>query len=65
MAGRDFYLAYSPERIDPGNEQFGAWNTPKVVGGHTPASTERAVSFYSRFVDTVVRNRGTREAETA
>jgi nucleotide sugar dehydrogenase len=65
VAGDDFYLAYSPERIDPGNEQFGARNTPKVVGGHTPDSTDRAVAFYSRFVDTVVRTRGTREAETA
>jgi UDP-N-acetyl-D-glucosamine dehydrogenase len=64
-AGDDFHLAYSPERIDPGNEQFGARNTPKVVGGHTPDSTERAAEFYSRFVDTVVRTRGTREAETA
>jgi UDP-N-acetyl-D-glucosamine dehydrogenase len=65
VAGRDFHLAYSPERIDPGNEQFGPRNTPKVVGGHTPACTERAAAFYSRFVDTVVRTRGTREAETA
>jgi nucleotide sugar dehydrogenase len=65
VAGRDFHLAYSPERIDPGNEQFGARNTPKVVGGHTPDCTERAAAFYGRFVDTVVRTRGTREAETA
>src|SRR5215467_2745944 len=64
-AGLDFHLAFSPERIDPGNKQFGAHNTPKVVGGHTPACTERAAAFYGRFVETVVRTKGTREAETA
>jgi nucleotide sugar dehydrogenase len=64
-AGRDFHLAFSPERIDPGNRQFGTANTPKVVGGYTPACTERAEAFYGAFVETVVRTRGTREAETA
>jgi UDP-N-acetyl-D-glucosamine dehydrogenase len=65
VAGQDFHLAFSPERIDPGNEQFGPRNTPKVIGGHTAACTERAADFYGRLVDTVVRTRGTREAETA
>ncbi|MCO8271930.1 nucleotide sugar dehydrogenase [Actinoplanes sp. TRM 88003] len=65
VAGFDFHLAFSPERIDPGNERFGPRNTPKVVGGYTPACTERAAGFYGRFVETVVRTRGTREAETA
>jgi len=65
IAGRDFNLAFSPERIDPGNSQYGLKNTPKVVGGFTPACTERAANFYSLFVDTVVRTRGTREAELA
>jgi nucleotide sugar dehydrogenase len=65
LVGQDFHLAYSPERIDPGNERFGARNTPKVVGGQTPACADRAVAFYSRFIDTVIRTRGTREAETA
>jgi UDP-N-acetyl-D-glucosamine dehydrogenase len=65
VAGRDFHLAFSPERIDPGNEQFGPRNTPKVVGGYTPACTERVARFYGRFIDTVVPTRGTREAETA
>lgn len=64
-AGADFHLAFSPERIDPGNHQFDAANTPKVVGGFTPACTDRAAGFYGRFVSTVVRTRGTREAETA
>ena len=65
VAGTDFHLAFSPERIDPGNERFGAKNTPKVVGGHTPACTQAAAAFYGTFVDTVVRAKGTREAETA
>jgi UDP-N-acetyl-D-glucosamine dehydrogenase len=65
VAGRDFHLAFSPERIDPGNEQFGPRNTPKVVGGYTAGCTERVAQFYGRFIDTVVRTRGTREAETA
>jgi nucleotide sugar dehydrogenase len=64
-AGIDFHLAFSPERIDPGNRDFGPHNTPKVVGGYTPACTERAAAFYGRFVNTVVRTKGTREAETA
>jgi UDP-N-acetyl-D-glucosamine dehydrogenase len=65
VAGADFHLAFSPERIDPGNERFGAHNTPKVVGGFTADCTDRAAAFYGRFVETVVRTRGTREAETA
>ncbi|GAA2544821.1 nucleotide sugar dehydrogenase [Winogradskya consettensis] len=64
-AGVDFHLAFSPERIDPGNETWGAHNTPKVVGGTTPACTDRVAEFYGRFVETVVRTRGTREAETS
>ena len=64
-AGEDFHLAFSPERIDPGNEKFGAKNTPKVVGGHNEASGDAAAAFYGQFVDTVVRTKGTREAETA
>jgi nucleotide sugar dehydrogenase len=65
VAGRDFHLAFSPERIDPGNAQYGMRNTPKVVGGHTEACTDAAAAFYGGFVDTVVRARGTREAEMA
>lgn len=64
-AGLDFHLAFSPERIDPGNETFGVHNTPKVIGGHTPACSQRAAEFYRRFVKTVVTTKGTREAETA
>ena len=64
-AGTDFHLAFSPERVDPGNAAYGIRNTPKVVGGHTPACTVAARDFYGLFVDTVVPTRGTREAETA
>ncbi|KQV77715.1 UDP-N-acetyl-D-glucosamine dehydrogenase [Nocardioides sp. Root122] len=63
--GVDFYLAFSPERVDPGNEQFTITNTPKVVGGLTPACSGKAEEFYSRFIDTVVVAKGAREAETA
>jgi len=65
VAGRDFSLAYSPERIDPGNPTWTLRNTPKVVGGLTEACTERAVSFYGRVVETVVPTSGMREAELA
>jgi nucleotide sugar dehydrogenase len=65
VAGRDFSLAFSPERVDPGNPVYGIVNTPKVVGGHTAACTDAAATFYGKVVDTVVRTRGTREAETA
>jgi len=64
-AGVDFALAYSPERIDPGNPVYGLRNTPKVVGGLTAKCTERAVSFYGELVDTVVPTVGMREAELA
>jgi UDP-N-acetyl-D-glucosamine dehydrogenase len=50
QAGRDFLLAFSPERIDPGNKQFGAHNTPKVVGGLDAAATEAAVALFSLLV---------------
>ncbi len=64
-AGIDFNLAYSPERIDPGNPEWGLRNTPKIVGGLTPSCTERAVEFYAQIVDTVVPTVGLREAEFA
>ncbi|WP_380165952.1 nucleotide sugar dehydrogenase [Jannaschia sp. R86511] len=63
--GEELMLAFSPERIDPGNPTYGMKNTPKVVGGTDEASRDAAVAFYSAFVDTVVPARGTREAETA
>lgn len=65
VAGEDFFVAYSPERVDPGRTDYQIKNTPKLVGGINDASTEHAVSFYSGFVDTVVPVRGTKEAETS
>ncbi|MFF7812133.1 nucleotide sugar dehydrogenase [Streptomyces sp. NPDC007945] len=67
-AGRDFHLAYSPSRLDPGRvdpgTRPGPAAVPKVIGGLTPACTESAAAFYGRFTDKVVRARGPREAET-
>lgn len=65
VAGRDFNLAFSPERIDPGNPEFGFHNIPKIVGGHTASCGERAAMFYGKLVQEVVLVRGTREAEMA
>ena len=62
---KDFYLAFSPERIDPGNKNYGITNTPKIVGGSSVESTKRALDFYTQFIQTVVETVGTREAETA
>jgi len=53
VAGQDFHLAFSPERVDPGREDWTTQNTPKIVGGLTPACTERAVELYSRALKTV------------
>ena len=63
--GEDFHLAFSPERIDPGNPSFGLENTPKVVGGVTADCTKAARALYERFVTRVVEAKGTREAEMA
>jgi UDP-N-acetyl-D-glucosamine dehydrogenase len=51
---QDFFIAFSPERVDPGNVRFQTKNTPKVLGGHSPASLEHAVALYSKFIDKVV-----------
>ena len=53
-AGKDFFLAFSPERVDPGNPVYGVRNTPKVIGGITPACTEMAALLYGAAVDRVV-----------
>jgi UDP-N-acetyl-D-glucosamine dehydrogenase len=52
--GKDVFLAFSPERVDPGNPTYHTKNTPKVVGGITPACNEIATAFYSSTIDTVV-----------
>ncbi len=61
--GRDFFLAFSPERVDPGNRTFKTKNTPKVVGGTTPACLEVAKALYETTIDTVVPVSSTRAAE--
>jgi nucleotide sugar dehydrogenase len=65
MAGIDFHLAFSPERIDPGNKTWTFENTPKVVGGLTSECTDRAAAFYEVITGGVVRTRGLKEAEMA
>lgn len=65
VAGSDFALAFSPERIDPGNQEFTFENTPKVVGGLTPSCRDAASDFYSPLVTEVVMVKGLREAEMA
>lgn len=64
-AAENIHIAFSPERVDPGNGRFGIQNTAKVVGGLTPEATDRAVALYGQFVDTVVPAKGAREAEMA
>jgi UDP-N-acetyl-D-glucosamine dehydrogenase len=63
VAGRDFFLAFSPERVDPGNAKWHTRNVPKVVGGLTPACTSLAKALYSASVDTVVEVSSPRVAE--
>ncbi|HWI16139.1 MAG TPA: nucleotide sugar dehydrogenase [Vicinamibacterales bacterium] len=53
-AGVDFHLAFSPERVDPGNPRFNTKNTPKIVGGLTPRCAELACALYSAAIDTVI-----------
>jgi len=52
--GKDFFLCFSPERVDPGNPVYQIKNTPKVIGGITPACTKVGTELYSRVIDTVV-----------
>jgi UDP-N-acetyl-D-glucosamine dehydrogenase len=65
VAGRDFLLAYSPERIDPGNPKYSLANTPRIVGGLTDESTRCAAAFYASVVDEVVTVSSCRAAELA
>lgn len=65
VAGQDILIAFSPERIDPGNQRYGVRNTPRVVGGITPRCTEAARNFYATFIDVVVVAKGAKEAEMA
>src|SRR5918992_5498423 len=52
--GKDFFLAFSPERVDPGRTDWTGKTTPKLVGGITPACAERAAALYRRAIDTVI-----------
>jgi UDP-N-acetyl-D-glucosamine dehydrogenase len=65
LAGRDFLLAYSPERIDPGNEEFTFRQVPRIVGGTNPEATGAAVLFYEQLVDKVMAVSSCRAAELA
>ena len=62
-AGEDFFVGYSPERIDPGNEVWKFKNTPKVISGINNVSTEKIQSFYELIIDETVLVKGTKEAE--
>lgn len=64
-SGHDFLLAYSPERIDPGNSEFTLRNTPRLVGGLTPEATGAAALFYEQLIDKVVVVSSCRTAELA
>jgi UDP-N-acetyl-D-glucosamine dehydrogenase len=61
--GSDFFLAFSPERIDPGNASFNTHNTPKIVGGITRNCGEMAHIFYSQFIERVIPVSGSKCAE--
>ncbi|OGL44257.1 MAG: UDP-N-acetyl-D-glucosamine dehydrogenase, partial [Candidatus Schekmanbacteria bacterium RBG_16_38_10] len=61
--GKDFYLAFSPERVDPGNRFYNTKNTPKIVGGVTKQCTKIAKLLYEQFVDTVIPVSSTQSAE--
>ena len=61
--GKDFFLAFSPERVDPGNAVFTTRNTPKIIGGVTPQCTKLAVALYRHAVDTVIPVSSTQAAE--
>ena len=62
-AGKDFFLAFSPERIDPGNKKYTIKNTPKVIGGITPTCTELSKTLYKQIIDNVVPVFSTESAE--
>jgi UDP-N-acetyl-D-glucosamine dehydrogenase len=62
--GEQFFVAFSPERVDPGNAQYGVRNTPKVVGGITPRCTELATMLYREGLETVVPVSTASAAET-
>jgi UDP-N-acetyl-D-glucosamine dehydrogenase len=61
--GKDFYLAFSPERVDPGNPRYNTFNTPKVIGGVTPQCLAVASRLYRNYIETIVPVSSSRAAE--
>jgi len=61
--GKDFFLAFSPERVDPGNGHYGTRNTPKVIGGSTPACLEAAQTLYGEVIERIIPVSSTDAAE--
>jgi UDP-N-acetyl-D-glucosamine dehydrogenase len=61
--GHDFFLAFSPERVDPSNQLYNTRNTPKVIGGVTPKCTQHAVALYQQAIEKVIPVSSTRAAE--
>ena len=65
VVGEDIFITFSPERVDPGREDWTTYNTPKVLGGMTPACTEVGTAWYSKALETVVPVSSTEVAEMA
>ena len=65
LSSEKFLLAFSPERIDPTNKNWGVKNTPKLVAGLTDGAQQKAIEFYSKFIDTIVPCESLEIAETA
>ena len=65
IAGKDFLYASSPERVDPGNDQWGVNNTPRLIGGLTEEATKKAKEFYASFCDSVIEVSSPEVAEAA
>lgn len=63
VVGEEFYLAFSPERVDPGNPVYNTYNTPKIIGGVTKACTELTKLLYEQIIDVVHTTASPREAE--
>jgi UDP-N-acetyl-D-glucosamine dehydrogenase len=61
--GKEIFLAFSPERVDPGNPDYQTKNTPKIIGGSTPTCTELAVALYAGAIDTVIPVSSSKTAE--
>jgi len=65
VVGRDYFLCFSPERVDPGNPHFDSRNTPRLIGGITKACTEMGAAMYGTFLENIVQMSSTQAAEMA